>query len=84
MANTTFFTQEERTILSQRGKDAWNNLSEEEKQAKSVILVSRSGQTVRLPLADIRITGRNTQGVILAKLKDTDDTFTSATLAEEE
>ena len=59
-------------------------LSEEEKQAKSVILVSRSGQTVRLPLADIRITGRNTQGVILAKLKDTDDTFTSATLAEEE
>ena len=59
-------------------------LSEEEKKAKSVILVSRSGQTVRLPLADIRITGRNTQGVILAKLKDTDDTFTSATLAEEE
>ena len=59
-------------------------LSEKEKQAKSVILVSRSGQTVRLPLADIRITGRNTQGVILAKLKDTDDTFTSATLAEEE
>lgn len=59
-------------------------LSEEEKQVKSVILVSRSGQTVRLPLADIRITGRNTQGVILAKLKDTDDTFTSATLAEEE
>ena len=59
-------------------------LSEEEKQAKSVILVSRSGQTVRLPLADIRITGRNNQGVILAKLKDTDDTFTSATLAEEE
>ena len=59
-------------------------LSEEEKQTKSVILVSRSGQTVRLPLADIRITGRNTQGVILAKLKDTDDTFTSATLAEEE
>ena len=58
-------------------------LSEEEKQTKSVILVSRSGQTVRLPLADIRITGRNTQGVILAKLKDTDDTFTSATLAEE-
>ena len=59
-------------------------LSEDEKKAKSVILVSRSGQTVRLPLADIRVTGRNTQGVILAKLKDTDDTFTSATLAEEE
>ena len=59
-------------------------LSEDEKNAKSVILVSRSGQTVRLPLADIRVTGRNTQGVILAKLKDTDDTFTSATLAEEE
>lgn len=59
-------------------------LSDIEKETKSVILVSRSGQTVRLPLADIRITGRNTQGVILAKLKDETDAFTSATIAEKE
>lgn len=44
-------------------------LSDEEKHSKSVILISRTGQTVRLPLADIRVTGRNTQGVILAKIK---------------
>ena len=29
-----FFTAEEREILSQRGKAAWNNLSDEEKQAR--------------------------------------------------
>ena len=34
MAKTTFFTAEERAILSQRGKDAWNSLSEEEKAAR--------------------------------------------------
>lgn len=59
-------------------------LSEAEKSTKSVILISRTGQTVRLPLADIRVTGRTTQGVILAKLKDADDAFISATLAEKE
>lgn len=57
-------------------------LSDEEKENKSVILISRTGQTVRLPLADIRITGRTTQGVILAKLKDENDVFMGATLAE--
>lgn len=51
---------------------------------KSVILVSKTWQTVRLPLADIRITGRNTQGVILAKIKEGTDTFISATIAEQE
>ena len=34
MANTTFFTQKEIAILSQRGKAAWANLSEAEKQAR--------------------------------------------------
>ena len=33
MAKSTFFTAEEIAILSQRGKAAWNNLSEAEKQA---------------------------------------------------
>ena len=34
MSNKPFFTAEERAILSQRGKDAWNSLSEDEKQAR--------------------------------------------------
>lgn len=52
-----------------------------------VILISRSGQTVRVPLGTVRVTSRVTQGVILAKLKDKNDAFTSMTLttkAEEE
>jgi DNA gyrase subunit A len=55
-------------------------LTEDEKQNNSVILISKSGQTVRVNLADVRTTGRTTQGVILAKLKDSDDGFTSATV----
>ena len=57
-------------------------LTEEQKKEGSVILISKDGQTVRVPLADIRITGRTTQGVILAKLKDPKDAFTSATVVD--
>ena len=37
---------------------------------------------MRVPLADVRITGRTTQGVILAKLKNPKDAFTSATVID--
>lgn len=57
-------------------------LTEIQKKEGSVILISKDGQTVRVPLADIRITGRTTQGVILAKLKDSKDAFTSATVVD--
>ena len=57
-------------------------LTEEERLASSVILISKSGQTVRLPLDTVRVTGRTTQGVILAKLKDNDDGITSATVVQ--
>ena len=36
-----------------------------------------------MPLVDIRITGRTTQGVILAKLKNPKDAFTSATVVDQ-
>jgi DNA gyrase subunit A len=57
-------------------------LTEIQKKEGSVILISKDGQTVRVPLADIRITGRTTQWVILAKLKDAKDAFTSATVVD--
>jgi DNA gyrase subunit A len=53
-------------------------LTEEQKAVSSVILISKDGQTVRVPLTDVRITGRTTQWVILAKLKNPKDAFTSA------
>lgn len=56
-------------------------LTEEERKNNSVILISKSGQTIRVPLASVRVTGRTTQGVILAKLKDSDDAFTSAAVS---
>lgn len=35
-----------------------------------LLMVASTGQTIRIPLKDIRIMGRNTQGVRLANLKD--------------
>ncbi len=38
----------------------------------SLLLVSQLGQTVRIPIGQIRVLGRNTQGVKLLNLKDND------------
>lgn len=38
----------------------------------SVILMSMLGQTVRIPMSDVRVMGRSTQGVRLANIKDAD------------
>ncbi len=63
-------------------------LSEEMRKEGEVILISRDGQTVRVPLSGVRVTSRVTQGVILAKLKDKKDAFTGMAVmkagAEEE
>ena len=37
----------------------------------SLLMVAGGGQTIRIRLADVRVMGRNTQGVRLAHLKDT-------------
>lgn len=52
-------------------------LTEELKKEASVILMSRDGQTVRVPLSTVRTTSRVTQWVILAKLKNPKDAFIS-------
>lgn len=52
-------------------------LTEELKKEASVILMSRDGQTVRVPLSTVRTTSRVTQWVILAKLKNPKDSFIS-------
>jgi DNA gyrase subunit A len=36
----------------------------------SLLMISSSGQTIRIALGDVRVVGRNTQGVRLANLKD--------------
>lgn len=65
------------------GRIIWAyTLNESQKKEGSVILISKDGQTVRVPLMDVRTTGRTTQWVILAKLKNTKDAFTSATVVD--
>jgi len=55
-------------------------LTEEARKDGEVMLISKTGQTVRVPLSGVRTTSRVTQGIILAKLKDKKDCFTSATV----
>ena len=38
----------------------------------SILMVAKSGQTIRISMKDVRVMGRNTQGVKLANLKDQD------------
>lgn len=57
-------------------------LTEEQKTEWEVILISKSGQTVRLPLSWVKVQSRTTQGVILAKLKDSSDAFISAAVVK--
>jgi DNA gyrase subunit A len=54
-------------------------LSDEDYKEGEVLLISRSGQTIRLTLKTVRITSRVTQGVILTKLAK-GDAIVSATV----
>ncbi|HSX37218.1 MAG TPA: DNA topoisomerase (ATP-hydrolyzing) subunit A [Chlamydiales bacterium] len=53
----------------------------------SVLLMSAGGQAVRIPMRDVRILGRSTQGVRLVNVKEENDTVVGAqkieTIAEE-
>lgn len=55
-------------------------LTDEDLKDSSVLLISREGQTIRLPLNTIRVTSRVTQWVILSKLRDKDDCVVSVSL----
>lgn len=55
-------------------------LSDNDKQEMDVLLMSKSGQTIRLPIKGIRTTSRVTQGVILTKLREEEDMIVRASL----
>lgn len=58
-------------------------LKEEDRKEANLILISKGGQTIKLPLKGIRITGRVTQGVILTKIKAENDMLIRASLVRE-
>ena len=57
-------------------------LTEEDRKNADFVLVTKSGQTVRIPLKWVRLTWRVAQGVILTKLKD-DDAVTSMSIVRD-
>src|SRR5690606_11884236 len=44
----------------------------------SVLLMSGEGQAVRIPMTDVRVMGRSTQGVRLVTLRDSEDLVVGA------
>ncbi len=58
-------------------------LSDEDRKNSQVILISKAGQTIRLPLKWIRKTSRVTQWVILTKLKNASDEIVRASIVRE-
>lgn len=57
-----------------------STISDEDLKIANLILISKDGQTIKLPLAGIRVTGRVTQWVILTKIKWEDDVLVSASV----
>ena len=47
-----------------------------------VLLMSSAGQAVRIPMTDVRVMGRTTQGVKLVELKEKDDLVIGAQKVE--
>ena len=52
--------------------------------SEDLLLVTRAGILIRTPVADIRSTGRSTQGVIVMRFKEEGDQVISMALAEQE
>ncbi|MGE4443839.1 MAG: DNA gyrase subunit A [Candidatus Altimarinota bacterium] len=55
-------------------------LKDEDRDDTDLLLMSKGGQTIRLPLKGIRVTSRVTQGVILTKIRGEDDEIVRASL----
>lgn len=54
------------------------------KNSTEVIITSKKGQVVKIPLESVPVLSRNAQGVILMRFTDKDETVSSATLVTEE
>lgn len=59
-------------------------LSDEDLKVANLMLISKDGQTIKLPLAGIRVTGRVTQWVILTKIKWEWDVLMRASVVKHE
>ncbi|MDA0971976.1 MAG: DNA gyrase subunit A, partial [Proteobacteria bacterium] len=53
------------------------------KNDDDIMLITNSGQMIRCKVSDIRIAGRNTQGVRIFKVEDNDKVVSSVCLSDE-
>ena len=60
-----------------------NLITEDIRKEGEALLISKSGQTIRIPLNSIRVTNRVTQGVILTKIHGKNDVLVSSTVMKQ-
>ena len=56
----------------------------EETEARDLMIISKNGQVIRLPIKGVNVIGRDTQGVRLMRFKIENDTVASTTLVQSE
>lgn len=58
-------------------------LTEEDLKLSQLILISKDGQTIKVSLSSLRVTGRVTQGVILTRIRGKEDMLVRASVVRQ-
>ncbi len=66
-------------VTSKTGPVAGARIISSHTETQDIIIISRKGQVIRLPIKSVSILGRATQGVRLMRFKDNDDKVSSVT-----
>ncbi len=66
-------------VTSKTGPVAGARIISSHTETQDIIIISRKGQVIRLPIKSVSVLGRATQGVRLMRFKDNDDKVSSVT-----
>ncbi|MFH1598146.1 MAG: DNA gyrase subunit A [Patescibacteria group bacterium] len=67
-------------VTSKTGQIIWGGVVNLKIEEKDLIIISKKGQVIRLPLKSVSLSGRATQGVRLMRFSDKEDGVASVTL----
>jgi len=66
-------------ITAKTGTIAGARIISSRVESEDIIIISKKGQVIRLPIKSVSILGRATQGVRLMRFKDADDKVSNIT-----
>ena len=64
--------------------DVSDDVNDDVNDEKDLMIINKSGLTIRIPVADLRVMGRATQGVRLIKMRESDEIASIASVDHEE